>query len=176
MRAAVRGDLSFLEVGNVEAHLLRDCVSECVNANLDRFCKASLAEWTIHAVIHFTQHALRQIRLDTARVLSERRFRRCGDDEQQALAAAGLRADIPFARETLRVIRYLGTVSRIDDGDIQIDLALFLEPFEYAFESCPRLRVDDTGEIVEVRRRCLGRLGQWVSVDEQEKPTGHKRS
>jgi hypothetical protein len=27
-----------------------------------------------------------------------------------------------------------------------------------------------------VRRRCLSRLGQWVCVNEQEKPTGHKGS
>jgi len=174
LRASVRGDLTFVEVGCVEAHLLRNCVDERVDPNFDCFRKASLAEWTTHAVIHFTQHAIRQIRLHPARVLGERRLRRRGDNEQQALAAGGFRTNIPLARETLRVFGNLGSIRRVDYRHVQIDLALFLEPFEYALESRSRLRVDDAGEVVEVRRRCLGRLGQWVCVDEQEKATGHK--
>jgi len=176
LRASVCRERSLIDISRVEAHLLRDSVDERIDPHLDRFRKASFAEWTTHAVIHFTQHAVRQIRLDSARVLSERGLRRCGDDEQQALAAAGLRTDVPSARETLRVIGHLCSVSRIDHCHVQIDLAFFLEPFEHALESRPRLRVDDAGEIVEVRRRCLSRLGQWVCVNEQEKPTGHKGS
>ena len=90
LSTAIPGDFSFVEIRRVETHLLRDCIDERVDANLDRFSKTSLAEWTTHAVVHFTEHAIRQLRLNAARVLSERRLRRCGEDEQQTIAAGYL--------------------------------------------------------------------------------------
>ena len=73
---AVRSKYRFLEIGRIETDLLCDRVDERVDASLGSFRKAAFAQWATHSVSHLAQDAIRQVRLDCARVLREGGFRR----------------------------------------------------------------------------------------------------
>jgi len=114
LRRAFCRERRLLEIGRIETNLLRDGIDEHVDAGLHGFRKAAFTQWTTHPVSHLAEDAVGQLSLDRTRVLCERTLRGGGDNQQQALAARRLRANIPFAREALRILCYSDAVSGID--------------------------------------------------------------
>ncbi len=91
----------WLEIRDIESHLLCDRVYKNVYATIDCFVDTPLRQRSLHAIAHLAQKTFGQCELRGPTELSERRLRRNRHNQQQSLGAAGLHSDIPVACELL---------------------------------------------------------------------------
>ena len=134
----------------------------------------TLSEWTTHALTDFAKHSLRQVVLNRFAELRERSFFSCGNHKQQTFRPAGSVADVPVARKLARKVEYILTPSALHRGHIEIDLTSLLEVFQQTLNAVLRLRIENSGKVVNVDswRRKLLCLRERVYIDQEEYSAG----